>query len=117
MRSTESVTPDERLSATADRKYIFVPRQCGNSALRCGWERCNFPGLHHHRCQPSLRKQGLRPLTITHTHAVKVYDLPLHHNDPFDRLIIAQALAEEMVILTSERAFKKYRVDLLWCGK
>lgn len=64
-----------------------------------------------------MAKQGLRPLAISHAHAVKVYDLPLHHNDPFDRLIIAQALAEEMVILTSDWAFKKYAVELVWCGK
>jgi PIN domain nuclease of toxin-antitoxin system len=46
-----------------------------------------------------------------------IYDLPLHHSDPFDRLIIAQALAEDMVILTSGRMFKKYSVGRVWCGK
>ena len=46
-----------------------------------------------------------------------MYDLPLYHHDPFDRLIIAQAIAEEMVILTADRMFEKYRVDVLWCGK
>jgi PIN domain nuclease of toxin-antitoxin system len=50
-------------------------------------------------------------------HSLKVYDLPLHHDDPFDRLIIAQALDEEMVILTSDRTFRKYPVEVLWCGK
>jgi PIN domain nuclease of toxin-antitoxin system len=64
-----------------------------------------------------MTKQGLRPLTITHAHAIRVYDLPLHHADPFDRLLIAQAIAENMVILTSDRAFKKYPVELVWCGK
>lgn len=43
-------------------------------------------------CIPAFSaKQGLRLLSITQTHAVKVYDLPQHHRDPFDRLIIAQA--------------------------
>jgi PIN domain nuclease of toxin-antitoxin system len=70
------------------------------------------------QCIPAfMTKQGLRPLPVTHTHAFKVYDLPLHHNDPFDRLIIAQALVEEMVILTSDHAFEKYPVELVWCGK
>jgi PIN domain nuclease of toxin-antitoxin system len=54
---------------------------------------------------------------VTHIHAAKVYDFPLHHNDPFDRLIMAQAVVEEMVILTSDRAFQKYPVEILWCGK
>jgi PIN domain nuclease of toxin-antitoxin system len=46
-----------------------------------------------------------------------VYDLPLYHGDPFDRLLIAQAVVEEMTILTSDRMFRKYPVDVVWCGK
>ncbi|HMD98852.1 MAG TPA: type II toxin-antitoxin system VapC family toxin [Terriglobia bacterium] len=62
-----------------------------------------------------LAIQGIRPLPITHTHALGVSDLPLHHRDPFDRLLIAQALAEEMAILTADRAFGRYRVEVFWC--
>lgn len=61
-------------------------------------------------------KQGLRPLPITQLHALKVYELVHHHRDPFDRLIIAQALAEDMVVLTADRDFEKYPVDIVWCG-
>jgi PIN domain nuclease of toxin-antitoxin system len=64
-----------------------------------------------------LAEQGIQSLSVTQSHSLKVYDLPLHHSDPFDRLIIAQALAENMVILTSDRAFKRYPVELLWSGK
>jgi PIN domain nuclease of toxin-antitoxin system len=69
-------------------------------------------------CVPAfMARQGLRPLPVTHLHAVKVYDLPPHHHDPFDRLLIAQAIVEEMTILTADRNFRKYPVDVLWCGK
>jgi PIN domain nuclease of toxin-antitoxin system len=69
-------------------------------------------------CIPAfMAKQGLRPLPVTHIHAVKVYDLPAHHEDPFDRLIIAQAMTEEMTVLTANRVFAKYSVEVLWCGK
>jgi PIN domain nuclease of toxin-antitoxin system len=64
-----------------------------------------------------LAKQNIHSLSITQHHALSVYDLPLHHTDPFDRLIIAQAIAEEMTILTSDRAFAKYPVQVVWCGK
>jgi PIN domain nuclease of toxin-antitoxin system len=64
-----------------------------------------------------LAMQGIRSLSVTQDHTLSVYDLPLHHADPFDRLLIAQAIAEDMVILTSDKAFKKYPVDLVWCGK
>jgi PIN domain nuclease of toxin-antitoxin system len=63
-----------------------------------------------------LAQQGIRSLSITQAHTLKVYDLPLHHQDPFDRLIIAQAIAEEMTILTADRAFGKYPVKVVWCG-
>jgi PIN domain nuclease of toxin-antitoxin system len=70
------------------------------------------------QCIPAfMAKQGLRPLPVTHLHAVGVYDLPLHHQDPFDRLIIAQAIAEQMTLLTADRAFGKYPVDVVWCGR
>jgi PIN domain nuclease of toxin-antitoxin system len=64
-----------------------------------------------------MAKQGLRPLAVTHIHAVNVYNLPSHHRDPFDRIVIAQAMIEEMTILTADRQFAKYPVDVLWCGK
>ena len=51
-----------------------------------------------------------------HTHALGVSALPLHHRDPFDRLLIAQAEAEGMTILTADRAFGRYRVKVFWCG-
>jgi PIN domain nuclease of toxin-antitoxin system len=70
------------------------------------------------QCIPSFTaKQRLRALPITQLHAVKVYDLPLHHDDPFDRLIIAQAIVEEMTVLTADRIFGKYPVDVMWCGR
>jgi len=64
-----------------------------------------------------LAKQRIHSLAVSQDHTLGVYDLPLHHGDPFDRLIIAQAIAEEMVILTSDRAFQKYAVEVVWCGK
>ena len=63
-----------------------------------------------------LAAQGVRPLPITHTHALGVLELPLHHKDPFDRLLIAQAQAEGMTILTADRSFGRYAVEVLWCG-
>lgn len=63
-----------------------------------------------------LALQGIRGLPISQNHVIKTYDLVLHHNDPFDRLIIAQALVEEMVILTSDRLFRKYPAEVVWCG-
>jgi len=61
-------------------------------------------------------EQGILSLPITYTHALAVSELPQHHRDPFDRLLIAQAQVEGMAILTADRAFQLYGVDLVWCG-
>jgi PIN domain nuclease of toxin-antitoxin system len=48
-------------------------------------------------------------------HAFRLFDLPLHHADPFDRQIIAQALAENISIVTSDEKFRLYAgVDIIW---
>jgi PIN domain nuclease of toxin-antitoxin system len=41
--------------------------------------------------------------------------LPAHHADPFDRMIIAQAMVEQTTVLTAERDFEKYPIDVIWC--
>ena len=57
----------------------------------------------------------LRILPYTGKHAYVLFDLPPHHADPFDRQIIAQALAEEIPVVTADRAFRLYRgVEVLW---
>lgn len=63
-----------------------------------------------------LAQQGIAPLSILQHHALAVYDLPMHHTDPFDRLLIAQAQLEDLVILTADSVFRKYKVGLQWCG-
>jgi PIN domain nuclease of toxin-antitoxin system len=42
-------------------------------------------------------------------HAMRMFDLPLHHRDPFDRMLIATALSEDVPIVSSDSEFKKYR--------
>jgi PIN domain nuclease of toxin-antitoxin system len=63
-----------------------------------------------------MADQRILPLPITHRHTLAVSKLPAHHGDPFDRLLIAQAQAEGMGILTADQAFRLYDVEILWCG-
>jgi PIN domain nuclease of toxin-antitoxin system len=44
-------------------------------------------------------------------------ELPNHHKDPFDRLLIAQARSEGLTLMTADRDCRKYPVEILWCGK
>lgn len=62
-------------------------------------------------------EQGLRPLQVSHEHALAVFNLPQHHGDPFDRLLIAQARIEDMVLISSDKIFEHYDVPLLRAGR
>jgi len=57
---------------------------------------------------------GYRILTLTWPQAAAVEQLPFHHRDPFDRLLIAQARGERCAIVTRDRVFRKYGVDVIW---
>jgi PIN domain nuclease of toxin-antitoxin system len=61
-----------------------------------------------------LAEEGFDLLPIGYRHLRALADLPLHHRDPFDRLLIAQALAERVPIATADRSFAVYGVELLW---
>jgi PIN domain nuclease of toxin-antitoxin system len=57
---------------------------------------------------------GIEILPIEIIHLSILRDLPLHHRDPFDRLLIAQAKAEQMNLLSVDGVFDLYGVELLW---
>jgi PIN domain nuclease of toxin-antitoxin system len=57
---------------------------------------------------------NLQILTIDLSHIWALGNLPYHHRDPFDRLLIAQAQIEGMTLVSADRIFDLYEVDLLW---
>ncbi len=57
----------------------------------------------------------LRILPYTADHAYQLFDLPMHHADPFDRQLIAQTLSEEIAIITSDEKFRLYKgLRVIW---
>lgn len=61
-----------------------------------------------------IRSNGLIVLPINFSHLAHVSSLPVHHRDPFDRLIIAQSVVEKMPVISIDRAFDAYGVTRLW---
>jgi PIN domain nuclease of toxin-antitoxin system len=57
--------------------------------------------------------EGFEPLPITFEHAERAGALPPHHRDPFDRMLVAQALTEGLTLVTHDPAFDAYGLDLL----
>ena len=61
-----------------------------------------------------ISRMNISILDINSLHLIKVADLPFHHKDPFDRLIISQAIIENISVISSDNNFKNYDIDLIW---
>ena len=61
-----------------------------------------------------ITEQGLGWLAVEPGHAWQVRDLPAHHRDPFDRILIAQALIERLPVLTIDARFSDYEIQVRW---
>ena len=57
---------------------------------------------------------GIQILPVNLAHALYLKNLPLHHKDPFDRILIAQATVENMTLVSADSKFSAYQVNLLW---
>jgi PIN domain nuclease of toxin-antitoxin system len=64
--------------------------------------------------QEHQKNNNLNVLPVTLTHVLELDSLPLHHKDPFDRLLVAQAVAEDAVLLSRDPAISKYVANVMW---
>ena len=86
------------------------------------WEIAIKAGLGKLEVRPNLRRYLLRQfarnefelLPVLFEHAVAIRDLPLHHRDPFDRLLIAQSLTERLVLISHDARMKAYAIEVIW---
>lgn len=104
----------ERLSAAA-RRQIVDPENTLLFSAASIWEIAikNALGRESFRIEPRILRRGLldngyEELPITSEHAVSIDALPSVHKDPFDRILIAQALTEGLILLTSDRQLARY---------
>jgi PIN domain nuclease of toxin-antitoxin system len=82
-------------------------------AIKLGLGKVRLPGSPVEYLRTRIADTPALPLPITHAHALRLAQLPRHHRDPFDRMLIAQAEAEGLVIMTSDEAFHAYEVDVV----
>lgn len=59
-------------------------------------------------------EQGIHILQISPAHTLTISSLPFHHRDPFDRMIIAQTIEEQMTVVSNDSVFDLYKIKRLW---
>ena len=64
--------------------------------------------------QKKMDENGFKLLPVNFEHTLILKDLPLHHRDPFDRMIIAQSITEDLTIISKDKNFSLYPIKLLW---
>lgn len=115
------VVNDGPLSKTARASFLDINNKLFLSAVSY-WEICIKNSIGKltlaedwaDQFDTEMRANNIQWLPIAKPHARRIIDLPLIHQDPFDRLLIAQALCEDMSILTSDRNIAKYDVTTIW---
>jgi PIN domain nuclease of toxin-antitoxin system len=82
------------------------------------WEAAIKRGLGKLEAPAGMLRQlegaGVELLPITARHADLVSSLPLHHRDPFDRLLVAQATIEELPLVSDDQALRRYDIEVVW---
>jgi PIN domain nuclease of toxin-antitoxin system len=108
----------DHLAAVADtaNERLLSAASSWEIAIKHGLGRLSLPEPPARWVPERMRAVGAMPLAVEHTHALAVADLPVHHRDPFDRLLVAQARALGASLLTADRQLEDYDVDLLMIG-
>lgn len=115
------VLEDPRLSTRA-RSVITAPENDVLVSAVSAWEiaiksadaRLDLPEPAQTYVPDRIAANRFRELQVTVAHAVRVADLPAIHRDPFDRLLVAQAQAEVIPIVSGDPAITQYDVDVVW---
>jgi PIN domain nuclease of toxin-antitoxin system len=97
--------PDNELLASAASVWEI--------AIKAATGKLRLPGPVPSWLLPNLARSEYTLLAITAAHAAAVADLPLHHRDPFDRLLVAQALAEGAFLVTKDARLSAYGAPVL----
>ena len=109
-------TDDRRLGRQA-RQAIATADIVWVSAVS-GWEASIKAAQGRLRLDEKFRIliaiDGFTELPVNLTHTERLLDLPPHHADPFDRLLVAQALAERATLVSHDRALEPYGAEMIW---
>ena len=108
-----SATARENIENPAHDKFVSAA-SLWEIAVKLSLEKLKLPRPFDEVFPQQLEVNGFELLPISCVQLNRLASLPFHHRDPFDRLLIAQALADGMTIVTRDTEFSKYPAKTLW---
>jgi PIN domain nuclease of toxin-antitoxin system len=115
------ISGDDKLSDTAkafisdiNNELILSTASLWEIAIKISIGKLELLQPYNKLIPNQLDENDIRILPIALDHLTRLIDLPFHHRDPFDRLIIVQALSEELPVVTSDAIFSYYPVKRIW---
>ncbi len=104
----------KELIADGNNEIFLSAASAWEIAIKTARGRLDLPEDPTRYISNRLNLHGFQALPIQIHHAVQVYKLPLHHADPFDRLLIAQSQIESMPLISVDPEIRKYEVEVIW---
>ena len=113
MQGSKRIGPRARATMFEDEARLWLSAaSIWEMAIKCAIGRLSLDAPLE-KSVPFLSRQGVRSLPISVGHALAAGALPAHHADPFDRMLIAQAQCEDLVLVTVDPAMEAYEVRTL----
>jgi PIN domain nuclease of toxin-antitoxin system len=110
-RGEPSRLPSQVRSSIATADIVFVSvASAWEVAIKVSLGRLELPDT----IEAGVLASGFEKLLISFSHTEQVAILPHHHRDPFDRMLVAQAKAEGLTLVTHDRLLAPYDVEILW---
>ncbi len=104
----------KELIADGNNEIFLSAATAWEIAIKTGRGRLALPDDPTRYVHSRMNLNGFQALPVQIHHAVQVYKLPMHHADPFDRLLIAQSQIESMPLITADVEIRKYEVEVVW---
>ncbi|MGH8643526.1 MAG: type II toxin-antitoxin system VapC family toxin [Gammaproteobacteria bacterium] len=106
--------PPPALIVDPDNDITVSPATCWEIAIKISLRKYQLREPHEAFMQRQFSNNRFRLLPIELRHTAALTTLPFHHRDPFDRLLVAQALVEEIPLLSADATLDAYGVTRLW---
>ena len=110
----DRIRPDVAAELRSSRTSLLLSAASSwEIAIKWAVGRLSLPEPPEAYVPSRMQRTNVEPLAVTHSHALQVAALPRHHSDPFDRLLIAQAQLERVPLVTVDRAFDAYDLEII----